>query len=120
MSEMSITLLTVAVLSTPVFAADLSGMWAIRLVTSGGAEAPTISITLKQDGEKVTGSCSLQDLDEILTLSGQSKDDAIEWQCSSTEITMTFDGKVGARDEITGSWSTSAAAQGTFTATKTP
>ena len=111
----------VAVLSLAALAADLSGMWTMRLVTTGGAEAPMISMTLKQDGDKLSGSCSLQDLDEMLAVSGDVKNDAIQWHCSSTELTVTFSGKVGGTGrEITGSWSTSAAAQGTFIGTKIP
>jgi hypothetical protein len=115
---MSIAVIAMAVLPLALSAVDLSGMWTMRLLTREGAEAPTIGITLKQNGEKLTGSCSLDDLDEILTLSGEAKDEAISVRCSSTEITMSFSGQVSGGDEMKGTWSTSAAAQGTFTATK--
>jgi hypothetical protein len=118
-TKMSIAVIAVSVLSLAVLAADLSGMWTMRLVTTGGAEAPTLLVTLKQDGEKLTGSCTVEDLDEILTLSGEAKDNEIRLQCAGTEVSVTLSGKVSEQGEMTGSWSTSTAAQGTFTATRT-
>ncbi len=119
MRKASVVLAVVTILSAQALAADVSGSWTVRLVTKGGAEAPTVSLSVKQEGGRLVGSCSIPDLDDPLTISGEVKDDTITWQCSSRELTASFTGAITRTGrEITGSWTTNASGAGTFTATK--
>ena len=119
MSQLFFVALTVAAIWAHALAVDVSGTWVLSLLTAGGKEAPVIDVVLKQDGEKLTGSCSLQDLDDNFTISGQVKEDGVSWQCSSSTLRMNFTGSIrNTGREITGSWNTSANAEGRFTATK--
>jgi hypothetical protein len=118
MSQLILVALTVASIWTRALVVDVSGTWVVSLET-GGKEGPVIDVVLKQDGEKLTGSCSLQELDDDFTISGQATDDSVSWQCSSPEVRMIFTGSIGSTGrEMTGSWNTSANGEGTFTATK--
>src|SRR5215470_6798119 len=120
MSPLILAVVTVIVLWSRALAVDVSGTWVLRLLAASGKEAPVIDVVLKQDGEKLTGTCSLQDLDDDFTISGQLKEDRASWQCSSSGLRMTFTGSIrNTGREITGSWNTSANPEGgTFTATK--
>ena len=40
-------------------AADVSGVWSLRLLTSDGESATRATVTLRQDGEKLTGTCEI-------------------------------------------------------------
>ena len=120
MSPLILAVATVIGLWSHALAADVSGTWVVRLLTTSGKEAPVIDVVLKQSGDRLSGSCSLQDLDDDFTISGQVKDDGVSWQCSSSGLRMAFTGSIGSTSrEITGSWNTSANPEGgTFTATK--
>jgi hypothetical protein len=120
MSPLILVVLTMAAIWTRALAVDVSGSWVLRLVTAGGKDAPVIDVVLKQDDERLTGKCSLQDLDDDFTISGQAKEDRVSWECFSSQLRMTFDGSIRSSGrEITGSWNTSANPEGgTFIATK--
>ena len=107
--------LLVAVASTA--AADLSGAWRVALKATNGDEAPTFTVTLKQDGQKLSGTCATDARDEQFTVTGQVTDSAATWRCARQPLTVDFSGKISASGSgITGSWSTSASGKGTFTA----
>jgi hypothetical protein len=101
-------------------AADVSGVWSLRLTTSDGESAPRVSVTLKQDGDRVTGSCVIGDTDEKFTLTGQVIDNAVTWRCASKgPVEASFSGTINSTGrEMTGSWTTPAPAQGTFKGSK--
>ena len=48
--------LTAMLLAGSVAATDVSGVWSLRLTTNDGESAPARSVTLKQDGDRLTGS----------------------------------------------------------------
>jgi hypothetical protein len=102
-----------------VAAADLSGVWRLTLKATNGEEAPTFMVTLKQDDQTLSGTCSTDARDEQFTLTGQVTDDVATWRCASQALTVYFSGNIRGRGlEMTGSWSTSAAGKGTFAAQK--
>jgi hypothetical protein len=101
-------------------ALDVSGVWSLRLTTTGDESAPRASVTLKQEGDKLTGSCVIDNTDKLpFTVVGQVVDDTVTWRCvSKGPITASFKGTVNATGrEMTGSWTTGAAS-GTFKGSK--
>ena len=64
-------------------AADVSGVWSLRLLTSDGQSAPRATVTLKQDAEKLTGTCTIDGTDQEFTVVGQATDTTLTWRCAS-------------------------------------
>ena len=114
--------LLVLFLAGPVMAADVSGTWSLRLTTSEGESASRASVTLKQDGKALTGSCVIAGTDEKFTVAGEVTDTAVTWRCvSKGPVEASFSGTVNSTGrEMTGSWSTPAPAKGTFKGSKSP
>ena len=98
-----------AMLSLSIRAADMSGDWTVKLAHDG-----------KQDGEKLTGRCRVEETDDEFTASGELSGDMVAWQCRSPRFgDSTFTGTLRATGlEMTGSWRTTKPAQGTFVAKK--
>ena len=67
----------------PVRAADVSGVWSLRLLTSDGESAPRATVILKQDAEKLTGTCTIDNTDQEFTVVGQAADNTLMWRCMS-------------------------------------
>jgi len=114
---MTITVgLLVLALLVSVRAADASGVWSLRLLTSNGESAARATVTLKQDGENLTGKCVIDQIDQELTVAGQAKDNTLTWRCVGKEsFEASFKGAIDATGrQMTGEWTTPAAAQGTF------
>ena len=99
-----------------VFATDVSGIWSLRLTTSDGESAPRASVTLKQDGKTLTGSCVIGDTDEKFTVTGEVIDNSVTWRCASKgPVEASFSGTINSTGrEMSGSWTTPAPARGTF------
>ena len=97
-------------------AADVSGVWSLRLTTSDGESAARASVTLKQDGEKLTGSCVITNTDQEFTVVGQVTDNTLTWRCASKgPFEASFTGTVDSTGrQMTGEWTTPAPARGTF------
>ena len=114
--------LTALLLAGSVAAADVSGVWSLRLTTSDGESAPRASVTLKQDGERLTGSCVIGDTEQEFTVIGQAIDNAVTWRCASKgPVEVSFSGTVNSTGrEMTGSWTTPAPARGTFKGSRSP
>ena len=108
-------------LAESVMAADVSGIWSLRLTTTDGESAPRASVTLKQDGKTLTGSCVIGGTDEPFTVAGEVNDNAVTWRCASKgPVEASFTGTVNSTGrEMTGSWTTPAPARGTFKGSKT-
>lgn len=95
-------------------APDLSGTWALQVVTDAGTRTPTV--VLKQDGEQLSGTYKSQLGEAPVTGKIQDKD-------FSFQVTLTFDGTpitivyTGALDEsgIKGRVTAGDLASGTFT-----
>src|SRR6266542_642028 len=96
---------------------DLTGKWAFTVQTDAGTGTPTV--TLKQDGEKLTGHYSSATLGEA-DLTGTVKGKAIEFSFSTdavgTPLTVKYTGTVESKDELKGAVDLGGLAQGTFTA----
>ena len=110
-----------AILAVSVRAADVSGVWSLRLTTGDDQSAPRASVTLKQDGDTLTGSCEIQDTETEFTVTGQVAGDAVTWRCvSNGPVAASFKGRINATGrEMTGTWTTGASG-GTFKGSKPP
>ncbi len=115
-----IVFLVTVLLAVSVTAADVSGAWSLRLTTSDGESAPRASVTLKQDGETLTGRCVLDNTDQEFTVVGQVVDDAVTWRCASKgPVEVSFKGTIDSTGrQMTGEWTTPAPARGTFKGSK--
>ena len=96
---------------------DVTGTWVFTVQTDAGAGTPTV--TLKQDGEKLTGHYSSQNLGEA-DLTGTVKGREIKFTFSAdaqgTTLTVTYTGTIENKDSMKGSVDLGGMAQGTFTA----
>ena len=103
-------------------AADVSGVWSLRLTTGNGESAPRASVTLKQDGERLTGSCVINDTDQKFTVVGQVTDNTLTWRCTSKgPVEASFKGTVDSTGrQMTGEWTTQAPTGGTFKGSRSP
>ena len=101
-------------------AADASGVWSLRLTTDGGESAARVSVTLKQEGDTLTGSCVIGGTEEKFTVTGQVTETAVTWRCvSKGPVEASFTGTINSTGrEMTGSWTTPAPARGTFKGSK--
>jgi hypothetical protein len=94
---------------------DVTGKWALDVQTSGGNGTPTV--TLKQDGEKVTGhysSATLGEADVTGTIKGADLTFSFTANVQGTSINVTYTGTVD-KDSMKGSVSLGDVGEGTFT-----
>jgi hypothetical protein len=98
--------------------ADVSGTWALTVETGQGTGTPSVS--LKQDGDKLTGTYSSQVFGEQ-PVTGSIKGNAITFSFSGsfegTTFTVTYTGTVE-KDTMKGKVTLGDAAEGTFTGTR--
>ena len=96
---------------------DVTGKWAFNVQTDAGSGTPTV--TLKQDGEKLTGHYSSQTLGEA-DLTGTVKGNEIKFSFSAdaqgTSLNVTYTGTIESKDSLKGTVDLGGLAQGTFTA----
>jgi hypothetical protein len=96
---------------------DVTGKWLFTVETEAGSGTPTV--TLKQDGEKLTGHYSSANLGEA-DLTGSVKGADITFTFSAnaqgTALQVTYTGKVESKDSLKGTVDLGGLAQGTFTA----
>jgi len=96
---------------------DVTGKWIFAVQTDAGSGTPTV--TLKQDGEKLTGHYSSQNLGEA-DLTGTVKGRDIKFSFSAdaqgTTLTVTYTGTIENNDAMKGTVDLGGVAQGTFTA----
>ena len=106
----------------PALAADVSGVWSLRLLTSDGQSAPRATVTLKQEAEKLTGTCAIDNTDQEFTVVGQATDNTLTWRCASEgPFEASFKGTIDSTGrQMTGEWTTPAPAQGTFKGSRIP
>jgi hypothetical protein len=119
MNRSAIVIALAALLPVPLTAADVSGVWSLRLQTTDDQSAPRASVTLAQEGDKLTGSCEIEGVDHAFTVTGQVAGDTVTWRCvSKGPVAASFKGTINATGrEMTGSWTTGASA-GTFKGSK--
>jgi hypothetical protein len=117
----SLMVVTVTLVAAAAFAQagkiDVTGKWLFNVQTDQGSGTPTV--TLKQDGEKLTGHYSSQtfgEADLTGTLKGQDIKLTITADAQGTQVQLTYTGKVEDKDSMKGAVDISGLAQGTFTA----
>lgn len=122
MKQSIIVSLVALLFAVSVRAADVSGVWSLRLTTSEGESAARASVTLKQDGNTLTGSCIIGSTNEKFTVTGEVTDTAVTWKCASNgPVEASFTGTINSTGrEMTGSWTTPAPAKGTFKGSRSP
>jgi len=96
---------------------DVSGKWAFSVQTDAGTGTPTV--TLKQDGEKLTGHYSSATLGEA-DLTGTVKAKEIKFSFSvdaqGTTLQITYAGTIEDKNSIKGTVDLGGLGTGTFTA----
>jgi hypothetical protein len=92
---------------------DLTGNWVFTVTTDAGTGEPTV--TLKQDGEKLTGHYSSQVLGDV-DLTGTVKGQQISFAFSTNGIDVKYTGTVENKDALKGTVDLGGLASGTFTA----
>ena len=113
--------LIVAALTIVVRAADVTGVWSLRLLTAAGESAARATITLKQDGENVTGRCVIDQTEEELAVAGQVTGATLTWRCvGKGSFEASFKGTIDSTGrQMTGEWATNAA-KGSFKGSRPP
>lgn len=98
-------------------ATDLTGKWLFTVTTDAGTGTPTV--TLKQQGDSLTGHYSSQLLGEA-ELKGTVKDNKLAFtfhtEVQGTAVVVSYTGTVESKDALKGSVDIGGAATGTFTA----
>ena len=96
---------------------DVTGKWAFTVQTSAGSGTSTV--TLKQDGYKLTGHYSSANLGEA-ELTGSVEDRNIEFsftaESQGVSFQVTYTGTIEDKDSMKGKVDLGGQAQGTFTA----
>lgn len=96
---------------------DLTGKWAFAVQTDAGTGTPTV--TLKQDGDKLTGHYSSQTLGEADltgTVKGQAFDFGFTANAQGTSLEVKYKGTIESKDALKGSVDLGGLGTGTFTA----
>lgn len=96
---------------------DVTGKWAFTVQTDAGTGSPTV--TLKQDGEKLTGhysSATLGEADLTGSVKGQDIKFSFTADAQGTSLSVTYTGTIENKDAMKGSVDLSGLATGTFTA----
>ena len=107
--------------TAPVQRTDASGVWSLRLLTGAGESAARATVTLKQDGETLTGACEIDQTEQKLTVTGRAKDNILAWRCVGTDsFEASFSATIDSTGrQMTGEWTTRAA-RGTFKGSRPP
>ena len=96
---------------------DVTGKWTFTVQTDAGTGTPTV--TLKQDGEKLTGHYSSQVLGEA-DLTGSVKGQDIKFSFSAdaqgTQLQVTYTGTIESKDSLKGTVDLGGLGSGSFTA----
>ena len=97
---------------------DVTGKWLFNVETAAGSGTPTI--TLKQDGEKLTGHYSgqLGEADLTGTVKGQDVAFKFTVDAQGNNLECTYTGAVEGKDGMKGKVNIAGLADGTFTAKK--
>jgi hypothetical protein len=96
---------------------DLTGKWAFTVQTEAGTGTPTV--TLKQEGDKLTGHYSSQVLGEADltgTVKGQQFDFTFTANAQGTSLDVKYSGTIENKDSLKGTLDLGGLGSGTFTA----
>jgi hypothetical protein len=118
-----VTLVVAALVAATAFAGqaakvDVSGKWTFNVETGAGSGTPTI--TLKQDGEKLTGHYSgqLGEADLTGTIKGADFTFKFTVDAQGNNLECTYKGAAEGKDSLKGTLNIAGLADGTFTAKK--
>ena len=104
-----------------IVAVDLSGTWSFSVVTENGTGTPTV--TLKQEGAKLTGTYS-STMMGLRALEGSVKGDSLQFVLSNggnaDAPTLTFIGAAVDKDNLKGIVDFGGMGSATFTAARKP
>jgi hypothetical protein len=96
---------------------DLTGTWTFTVESAAGTSTPTV--TLKQDGEKLSGHYSSQSLGEA-DLTGMVKGDKFDFgftaEVQGTKLEVKYSGTIENKDSLKGTLDVAGFGSGTFTA----
>jgi hypothetical protein len=95
---------------------DLTGKWVFEVQTDAGTGTPTV--TLKQEGEKLTGHYSSQTLGEADltgTVKGQNVNFTFQADLGGQGVPVTYTATIQSKDAMKGSIDIGGLATGTFT-----
>jgi predicted porin len=95
---------------------DLTGKWLFNVQTDAGSGTPTV--TLKQDGDKLTGHYIglLGDVDLTGSVKGSDFTFSFSSELQGNRVDTTYKGTIVNKDELKGSVSIAGLGDGTFTA----
>jgi hypothetical protein len=114
---LAIAAASIAAISVQDSKVDVTGKWTFTVQTDAGGGTPTV--TLKQEGEKLTGHYSSQNLGEA-DLTGTVKGREIKFSFTAdaqgTSLTITYTGTIESSDSMKGTVDLGGMAQGTFAA----
>ena len=97
--------------------ANLTGTWLFTVQTSAGGGTPTV--TLKQEGEKLTGHYSSQQLGEaelIGSVKGSDMKFTFGADVQGVHLDVTYTGTIESKDSLKGTVDLGGLGDGTFTA----
>ncbi len=111
-------LLALSLLTSSLFAADVSGKWEAQVDTSAGAGSP--SFVLKQDGEKLSGSYSgaLGQAQLAGTVKGEAIEFTFEVSPQGDKVKVIYKGTIKSATAMAGTLVVEGLGDGTWTATK--
>ncbi|HEY2152898.1 MAG TPA: hypothetical protein VGH34_18955 [Vicinamibacterales bacterium] len=114
----AIALLCASLASAGQAKVDLTGKWLFTVETGAGSGTPTI--TLKQDGEKLTGHYSGQLGEADITGTAKGNDMQLKFtvDVQGTALNCIYTGGVDAKDSMKGKVEIVGLGEGTFTAKK--
>lgn len=96
---------------------DVTGKWTFTVQTDAGSGTPTV--TLKQDGEKLTGhysSATLGEAELTGTVKGQDIKFSFSADAGGQQLQVTYSGTIENKDSMKGNVDLGGMASGTFTA----
>jgi hypothetical protein len=96
---------------------DVTGQWLFTVTTGAGNGTPTV--TLKQDGEKLTGhysSSQLGEADLTGTVKGNTVSFAFGADVQGTHLDVTYSGTIENKDSMKGTVNLGGLGEGTFAA----
>jgi hypothetical protein len=96
---------------------DVTGTWTLNVESAAGASSP--SVTLKQEGEKLTGHYSSQLVGEAPvtgTVKGQNIEFSVSVDVQGTKLVLRYAGTVEGSNSMKGTLSLGELGDGTFTA----
>ena len=119
LAAVALALLVVSVVSAQGQKLNITGKWVFEVQTDAGTGTPTL--TIKQEGEKVSGHYSSQTLGEADftgTLKGQALTFTFQADLQGTAVPVTYVATVDSNSSMKGTIDIGGAASGTFTGKK--